>query len=356
MANPEHLKILSRGIGIWNEWRKAHPEIKPDLHAAELDGRSLSGANFTSVDLRHASLTGAQLISSHLRDATLNNSHLRGANLSSAQLKGADFRGSDAQLINLRNAELQSVNFTNTRLSGAALNNANLFKTIFVGVNLSEVEGLKSVQHHGPSELSISTMYLSRGMLPKVFLRGCGLSDWQIEAARLDQPDIRNEELTDILYKIHDLRAHQAIQINPLFISYSHSDDPFVDAIENLLNEKGVRFWRDIHHTMAGRLETQIDRAIRLNPTVLLILSSHSVESDWVQHEARLARKLELETKRDVLCPIALDDTWKDCNWPERLREQIMEYNILDFSKWNNKDSFQQMFNRLIEGLDLFYK
>jgi hypothetical protein len=89
---------------------------------------------------------------------------------------------------------------------------------------------------------------------------------------------------------------------------------------------------------------------------VLLILSSESVKSDWVEHEARLARKLEKETGRDILCPVALEDSWKTCHWPERLREQIEEYNILDFSNWKDADSMQRMFTRLIEGLDLFYK
>ena len=152
------------------------------------------------------------------------------------------------------------------------------------------------------------------------------------------------------------MRAHQAIQISPLFISYSHADASFVNKLEKFLNGRGIRFWRDVHHATAGRLERQIDRAIRLNPTVLLVLSEHSVQSDWVQHEARLARKLEVETKRDVLCLVALDGSWKDCNWPERLREQIMEYNILDFSGWEDEDNLRRMFSRLLDGLDLFYK
>ena len=75
-----------------------------------------------------------------------------------------------------------------------------------------------------------------------------------------------------------------------------------------------------------------------------------------MQHEARLARKLEVETERDVLCPVALDDGWKDNSWPARLREQIMEYNILDFSEWRDTDKFRRMFTRLLEGLDLFYR
>ena len=47
-----------------------------------------------------------------------------------------------------------------------------------------------------------------------------------------------------------------------------------------------------------------------LNPTVLLILSKNSVQSDWVEHEARTARELEKELKRDVLCPVARDAAW----------------------------------------------
>ena len=99
-----------------------------------------------------------------------------------------------------------------------------------------------------------------------------------------------------------------------------------------------------------------VDRAIRQNPIVLLVLSKDSVKSDWVEHEARSARKLEKELGRDVLCPVALDDAWKDCKWPARLREHIMEYHILDFSKWKNEGEFGKMFRKLIDGLDLFFK
>ena len=80
------------------------------------------------------------------------------------------------------------------------------------------------------------------------------------------------------------------------------------------------------------------------------------MRSDWVEHEARTARELEKELGRDVLCPVALDVAWKDCKWPARLREQIMEYHILDFSKWQDDAEFTKMFRKLVDGLDLFYK
>jgi hypothetical protein len=286
----------------------------------------LGSANLTNTDLGEATLLRANLKSAKLYNANLSDTNLRYANFTEAELRGANFA------------------------------RASVGGTSFNSVDLSSVNGLDNVNHGFPSYVGVDTINKSKGEIPEVFLRGCGLSDWQIEAAKLHQPTLSNEEIINVLYRIHDLRSHQAIQINPLFISYSHMDNLFVDALEHYLNEKGIRFWRDVHQKIAGRLEVQVDRAIRLNPTVLLILSIHSVKSDWVQHEARLARKLEIETGHDVLCPIALDDGWKACDWPERLREQIMEYNILDFSGWDNKDIFWRMFVRLIEGLDLFYK
>jgi hypothetical protein len=194
------------------------------------------------------------------------------------------------------------------------------------------------------------------GKLPEAFLRGCGLSDVEIEFARLYNPDLPNEEINKIVYRIYDLRATRAIQVSPLFISYSHADKPFVDHLDSALVEKGIRFWRDIHDATAGRLETQIDRAIRQNPTILLILSKNSLNSDWVQHEVRKGRDLEKELGRDALCPVALDDSWKSAPWPARIMEQIMEYNILDFSGWDDETAFEAKFSKLLSGLDLFYK
>ena len=223
-------------------------------------------------------------------------------------------------------------------------------------MDLSQTTGLQDVIHNGPSTIGTNTLVLSKGKIPEVFLRGCGLSDWEIQVSKLYDPDLSNEEINDIQYKMYDLRATQALQISPLFISYSHADGSFVDKIEKHLNNKGIRFWRDIHDMKAGRLEKQIDRAIRQNPTVLLILSSNCIRSDWVEHEVRTARELEKEMGRDVLCPVALDDSWKSSPWPKRVMEQVMEYNILDFSAWKDDIKFGSTFNKLIIGLGLFYK
>lgn len=215
---------------------------------------------------------------------------------------------------------------------------------------------MEEIAHSVPSTIGTDTLQYFNGSPPETFLRGCGLSDWEIESAKLYNPNLTNEEIVKIQYRIFDLRATQALQISPLFISYSHADTEFVDRIDQALTSIGVRFWRDIHDAKAGRLETQIDLAIRQNPTVLLVLSKDSIKSDWVEHEVRHARKLEKELGRDALCPIALDDSWKSSTWPKRIMEQIMEYNILDFSGWQDKSAFDSMFAKLLNGLEIFYK
>lgn len=375
--DPSHLEILKQGVGAWNEWRNEHREVKPvllganlrnadlrnvdlnddaDLRNIDLSYAVLVNAVFRYADFRLANLSHANLSHADLSGAFLNHTDLSHANLSHANLRGAHLTRSDLSDADLRNVNLSYAVLNRVNLSSTDLTNCTLGNTILSEIDFSKTKELESIHHIAPSTIGIDTISKSRGNIPEVFLRGCGLTDWQIESVKLYQPDLSNEEITNTLYRIHNLRAHQAIQISPLFISYSHADSLFVDSIEKYLIKKGIRFWRDVHHATAGRLERQVDRAIRLNPTVLLILSENSVQSDWVQHEARLARRLEIETKHDVLCPVALDDSWEACDWPERLREQIMEYNILDFSEWRDEDKFRLMFSRLLDGLDLFYK
>ena len=342
MADPEQLKILKQGVREWNAWREMHPGIEPDLAEA-----SLIRANLAKADLIRANLTGVHLIEADLRgaklvDANLARADLGGANLRSAKLTRADL--SKAYLVhailqhvdlaeaNLAGANLQRTNLSSANLCDASLKGANLqwvdlsmailartkmsdawFEHVILSFNdLSETMGLSDCSHIGPSELGYHTLMMSKD-LPESFLKGCGLQDWEIEATKLHARELCAEEITRILYRIHDLRVQRVLLINPLFISYAHDDKSFVAKIEEVFKGKGIRYWRDVHHATAGRLEKQVDQAMRLHPIVLLILSEHATKSDWVQHEVRLARELEKETGRDVLCPIALDDSWKSC-------------------------------------------
>jgi len=387
MENEEQLEILKQGVEVWNNWRANNFDAKVNLRGSELSGLDLRSIDLNRADFSHVlhddmtALSYAEFIGADLRKASpiladlsgadLSNSDLREADLSGANLYNANFTNANLGKAQLLECELFSTNFTGAKLADAVLSGAKLmhsnldgadFSNALMGgttlgfVDLSQASGLDKVKHYQPSTIGIQTIAESKGNIPEIFLRGCGLTDWEIESAKLYNPNLGNEDIDKILYKIHDLRATQAIQISPLFISYSHEDAPFVDKLETYLNNKGIRFWRDIHDMKSGRMEKQIDRAIRQNPTVLLILSENSIKSDWVEHEVRTARDLEKEAGHDVLCPVALDDSWKSSPWPKRLMEQVMEYNILPFSSWKDDSIFEQTFVKLIDGLQLFYK
>ena len=356
MANHEQVAILKQGPEVWNQWRRENQLASVDLAKADFSEVDLRNANFNEADLTEAIFKGA-----YLREAVFVRANLTRADLFQANLREAILSGASLYEVNLNGADLigahlDGTDITGTRLLGTRFEESIFLETNLVNLDLSEAKRLEDIHHLGPSNISTGTIERSKGKISEVFLRGCGLSDVDIEYSKLANPVLNNQQINEILYKIYDLRATHAIQINPLFISYSHANSAFVDVMENHLNEKGIRFWRDIHNATSGRLEKVVDQAIRQNPTVLLVLSKDSVQSDWVEHEARSARELEKELKRDVLCPVALDDAWKDCAWPARLREQIMEYHILDFSKWKDDVEFGKMFRKLIDGLDLFYK
>src|SRR6266496_3448805 len=231
MANQEHLDILKRGEEVWNQWRKEHTDIQPNLSRANLRGTifigvnlegtdlrdailfrasflranlayiTLSGASLYEADLKGAILSGANLYGADLRGATLSsaslsNAYLAHATLSGANLYGADLKGatlSGASLINanLADARLKEVNFWRANLNGANLSGANLCGanlckaevawTLFTDMDLSKVEGLEAVQHYGPSSIGIDTIIRSQGKIPDIFLRNAGVPNSIIE-------------------------------------------------------------------------------------------------------------------------------------------------------------------------------
>jgi uncharacterized protein YjbI with pentapeptide repeats len=167
MANEEHLAILSQGVGVWNAWRAAHPEIRPNLRSADLHSTFLRDAN-----LAHANLTHANLARAILTHATLTH-----ANLAAADLAAADLTAADLTAAVLADAILDQADLTN-----ADLTNAKLGHTILTNLDLSQVRGLETVRHWGPSSIGIDTFYISQGKIPESFLRGAGIPASFIEA------------------------------------------------------------------------------------------------------------------------------------------------------------------------------
>ena len=173
MANPEHLQIVKQGVEVWNQWRKQHSDITPDLTRANLSGAKLSRANLSEANLSGTVLRRANLREVNLRQANLGQVDLFEANLTRA------FLGD----VNLVGALLILTNFVKTNMSGADLSKVSFSETIFGDTNLTAVWGLETCRHIGPSTLDHRTLARS-GPLPLAFLRGCSLNDWEIEVTK----------------------------------------------------------------------------------------------------------------------------------------------------------------------------
>jgi hypothetical protein len=248
---------------------------------------------------------GAHLVGANLRDATLLGADLSKANLNSAILVGATLVDTD-------------------------LSRAKLWMTVFGDTDLTRAKGLETCQHWGASIIDHQTLHRS-GPLPLTFLRGVGLPD----------------RLIDYLPSI----LEQAIQFYSCFISYSSKDQEFADRLHADLQNKGVRCWFAPHDMPIGaKIIDAIDEAIRLRDKVLLILSEHSVASDWVEGEVTRSLDEERERKQVVLFPVRIDDTVLQTTkpWTRLLRGQR---NIGNFTCWKDHDAYQKVLEKLLRDL-----
>jgi hypothetical protein len=359
MDRDEAIKLLKSGpdgIGKWNRWRNQEEEII-DLRGADLRGADLRGA-----DLSGADLSGADLSVADLRGANFSISDLYDADLSGADLRDADLHDADLRDTDLRCTNLTSANFTSANLRGADLSQAVCGYISFGLVDLSEVKGLESIRHDGPSTVGIDTLALTRGKLPDVFLRGCGLTPSEVVSAKLYRPELTPPELWEVQVQIFDAWTKGRSMLNGCFLSYSWADATFVNKLRDRLMAEGVNVWLDRHDMVAGTIQDQIWRAIQIHHVVIIVLSKDSVNSDWVENELDMARRREKAEKRAVLCPICLDDAWnskvKANETPgdpsRQLWRTLQQKFVVDFHEWNTR-SFDDPFNKLLRGMKTNY-
>jgi len=390
MANPEHLKLLMQGVGVWNRWRKKQPGSKPDLSLAKLAGitsdynlnlseADLSGADLSDAKLVMANLTRANLFKADLCKADLSTATLAGttlakaflfgakltdadltkANLSKATLSKANLAGANlcrATLIganlfeaNLWEANLEQANFTEANLSGANLTEANLSGAVFhqchigytsfVNVNLKGVQDLETVKHVGPSYVAISTIFNSGGDVPRVFLRGCGI------------PESFIQQLPSLL--------RQPIQCASCFISYSYADRPFAVKLHDHLQAKGIRCWLDEHQTRPKDDTIQrVERGINRWDRILLCCSEAALKSWWVDKEVNKAfakeqQLMQVGGKRfRSLIPINLDGCMFKREWQLGKKDEILSRLAADFTGWENDNGkFEEQLEKVVKAL-----
>jgi len=337
---------------------------RSDLSHANLNRADLTGSSLAKTDLHRAECNGANFSRSDMfrllgyrgqfRGAKFRGTYLRAADLSGAHLEEADFRRgitragvpharstsawtdlgwvdlsqSALDEANLGDARLWRTNFAHASLREADMRGGVFSNTVLAGTDLTKVKNLEKARHLRPSHVDFDTLLLSGG-LPASFLRGVG---WPNELIR---------------------RAPELLLKRPTlcFISYARRDFKFTTRLHRDLEDEGIRTWRDHEHVLPGvRFGDAIDEAITSHPWQIVVLSSASLSSEWVQRE--VAKALALEAKEGVqrLLPIRIDDAVSSTerDWARQLRK---ERHIIDFAPDRPEREYRAAFAKLMEAI-----
>ncbi len=326
MANSEHLKLLKQGILVWNQWRRDNPDDQPSFRSAgPLPCEPQPSRPHSCKPHSDANLSEAKLIGANLSDADLRNAICDRANFSNAILNRADL----SRTI-LRDAILNKADFSGVTVE----------RTILGNIDMREVIGLDNARTIGPLTVGIDTIYKSQGKIPDKFLQDAGVREEIIEIAR-------------------SIRNGPPIQWHSCFISYSTKDEEFVLRLHSRMRGANMRVWCAVKDLEGGKkLHEQLFEAIQIHDRLLIVLSEHSIQSEWVMTEIRKARETEKKEKRRKLFPIRLTDfetlrdwTCFDADTVTDLAVEVREYFIPDFSNWKDHDAFESAFARLKKDL-----
>ena len=96
--------------------------------------------------------------------------------------------------------------------------------------------------------------------------------------------------------------------VSPLvFLSYSHSDTEFANRLSDDLQALGLSVWQDWKNVRPGdSISTRIENALHTSDYFLLVLSTASISSAWVDREYRTALNLQLEKGKPYVIPLRL--------------------------------------------------
>jgi uncharacterized protein YjbI with pentapeptide repeats len=175
MANPEHIEILKNGTSAWNQWRKEHPEIWPDLAEANLSGKNMESMLLTKTKLERANLAGA-----NLERARLNGANLIGANFTRAKLTYADLSGALMVGANLSGADMCAANMEKANVMGVIYDRKGKYK----GIRLGGVYGSERFQLHARHQSLIEELQSSGPVNRHLctvwnIMADCGRTPWR---------------------------------------------------------------------------------------------------------------------------------------------------------------------------------
>jgi len=147
------------------------------------------------------------------------------------------------------------------------------------------------------------------------------------------------------------------VEFPSCLISYSHHDRLFVEKLAARFAEEGVSIWVDARAMMEGQLiSEQLNQALENTDRVILVISEHSMASEWVKSEVRKVLQREKRSRRYILFPVRLVELELIRRWGflsgtisrevDNLAKRILDRHILDFMNWEQPEVFESRFRR----------
>ena len=126
-----------------------------------------------------------------------------------------------------------------------------------------------------------------------------------------------------------------------VYISYSHKDKKFVSLLTKKLEENNIDVWIDSKElTVGSNIAEKIKEGITKVDYFILVLSSNSSNSSWVNFELSATILNEISREETIILPVLIED----CEIPFSLRDRM----YADF-----RYSFEEGINSLLKSIQI---
>ena len=262
---------------------------RSDLRGSNLNNADLRGANLTNCDMGFSTLVGANLAGADLSEADLTMSDLTDANLSGARLTATCL-----DVANLTRCDLRNTTLVRTRLGRTLLEDVVVDMTLFADCDLSEVLGLETLRHEGPSIVGADTLARSGARLPEIFLLSAGVP-----------PDFINGHA----------QPHQSETPHRRVLLIGSTVDANITVwLQDELRQRGLQCWSllaDDEETIYNSQVIPPMNRFRNYDRVALVCSAAALESPacWRLYREIMQRQTESAARRVYIAAIELDDS-----------------------------------------------
>ena len=327
--NSEHIEILKKGVEYWNYWRENNPSIQPDLSESIISLTPPSNAKKSELHIP-LDFSGINMSNCNLKKSVILGANFSFANLANADFKEADLRRTNFSFANLFRASFHRTNLTLCNFFSSEMDDSFFWETVLARTDFHKAKNLDKTRHGGPSIIDHRT-FIKSGKISSVFLKKIGMPEDIIKANK---------------------RYAQNRKSKSCFISHSSLDASFVEELYKALQERNIKCWyapKDLD--FGDKIRDEIDKAINKSDKLLIVLSSSSIDSYWVEDEVEAAIESEIKSNSIKLIPIMIENEVFESEKPW-FRKIKRNRNIGDFSNVNTKDEFKDSITKLVRAIN----